>query len=169
MLKYSVLILMMVTQIVMAEEPSSYLNKAKQVGDNVWIGPQPTEQDFSELAADEIGAVINSRTMTEIQQLDFNEIEQASKYNMTYDLLEVGEGHAYSPAKLIAFNDLMAANAGKNMLLHCKSGNRSTQLYTAWLIKYQDKSVAEALKSVGSDETELNDSVKNLLGINPAR
>jgi sulfide:quinone oxidoreductase len=166
MLKYIVMLLM-VAQVSMAEdaiEQSGYLAKAKQVGEHVWIGPQPTKQDFDELAADEIGAVINNRTEAETKQLDFNETEQASKYNMTYDLLQIGEGHAYSPAKLTEFNALMTANAGKNVLLHCRSGNRSTQLYTAWLIKYQGKSEAEALEAVGSEETELNDSVNTLLG-----
>ena len=164
MLKYSILILMMVAQIVMAEEQVSYLNKAQQVADNVWIGPQPSEQDFNELAAEEIGAVVNTRTEAEMKGLEYSEVEQASKFNMTYDLLEIGTGHAYSPAKLTEFNDLMTANAGKKMLLHCRSGNRAKQLYTAWLIKYQDKSTAEALQAIGSDETELNDSVKTLLG-----
>ena len=164
MLKYSLLVLMMITQVVMAEEQGGYLSQAKKVGDNVWIGAQPTAEDLSELAANEIGAVINTRTAAEMKQLDYSEVEQVSKYNMTYDLLEIGTGHAYSPAKLTEFNDLMTANTGKNMLLHCKSGNRATQLYTAWLIKYQDKSVSDALKAVGSDESELNDSVKTLLG-----
>ncbi len=165
MLKYIVMLLM-VTQVSMAEdatEQTGYLAKAKQVGEHVWIGPQPTKQDFDELAADEFGAVINNRTEAETKQLDFNETEQASQYSMTYDLLQIGEGHAYSPAKLTEFNALMTANAGKNVLLHCRSGNRSTQLYTAWLIKYQGKSEAEALAAVGSEETELNDSVKALL------
>ena len=166
MYKYIVMLLL-ASQISLAEdapEQAGYLVKAQQVGDNVWIGPQPTEQDFSELAANEIGAVLNTRTAAEMKQMDYGEVDQASKFNMTYDLLEIGTGHAYSPAKLSEFNDLMTANTGKNMLLHCKSGNRATQLYTAWLIKYQDKSVSEALKTVGSDETALNDSVKTLLG-----
>ena len=165
-MKY-MLMLLLTSQVSLAEDANTetgYLAKAQQVGEHVWIGPQPSEQDFSELAADEIGAVINNRTEAEMQSLNFNEVELASQYNMTYDLLEIGEGHAYSPAKLVEFNDLMTAHAGKNLLLHCRSGNRSTQLYTAWLIKYQDKSPAEALKAVGSGDTELNNAVNMLLG-----
>jgi len=165
MLKYSVLILMMVAQVAMAEEQASYLDKAHRVADNIWIGPQPTEQDFNELAAQEVGAVINTRTAAEMKQLDFNEVDQASKFNITYDLLEIGAGHAYSPAKLDEFNSMMVANSGKNMVLHCRSGHRASQLYAAWLIKFQDKSETEALKAIGSDETELNDSIKVLLDL----
>ncbi len=166
MLKYIVMLLLAAQFAVAQEsqEQASYLAKAQQVGANVWIGDQPSAADFSELAAEEIGAVINTRTAAEVQQVDFNELEQASKFNMTYDLLEVGQGHPYSPAKLTEFNELMTAHAGKNLLLHCRSGNRATQLYTAWLIKYQDKTEAEALQAVGSKETALNDSVKTLLG-----
>ncbi|TDR19365.1 fused DSP-PTPase phosphatase/NAD kinase-like protein [Marinicella litoralis] len=164
MLKYSVLILMVVSQIVMAEEQVSYLNKAKKVGENVWIGPQPTAQDFDELAAEEIGAVVNTRTAAEMEQLGYSEVEQASKFNMTYDLLEIGTGHPYSPAKLETFNALMTANKDKKMVLHCRSGHRASQLYAAWLIKHQNKSTSEALEAIGSNETELNDAMKSLLG-----
>lgn len=164
MLKYSVLLLMVVAQIVMADEQVSYLDKATKVGENVWIGAQPSEQDFNEFAAEEVGAVINTRTMAEMKQLDFNEVEQASSLNITYDLLEIGEGHAYSPAKLAQFNLLMTANAGKKTVLHCRSGHRASQLYAAWLVKYQGKSDAEALQAIGSDESALNDSMKALLG-----
>lgn len=178
MLKY-ITMMLMTTQVVLAHEanhlnnetanemankPASYMSKTKQVADNVWIGPQPTEQDFNALPAEEIGAVINNRTAAEVKSLDFNEIDLASQNGINYDLLEIGEGNAYSPVKLMAFNDLMTANADKNILLHCRSGHRSTQLYTAWLVKYQGKTAAEALKAVGSDEIELNDSVKALLG-----
>ena len=164
MKKYLMWLMVLLTPLAMAEEQGGYLNQAKKVGNNIWIGPQPTEQDFSEFAAEEIGVVINTRTAAEMEQLEFNEVEQAAEFNMTYDLLEIGENHAYSPAKLTAFNDLMTVNAGKQMVLHCRSGHRASQLYAAWLIKYQGQSTAEALKAIQSDETELNDSIKALLG-----
>ncbi|MCX7553839.1 sulfur transferase domain-containing protein [Marinicella sp. S1101] len=167
MYKFVLLLGLFFAQITMAqeqEEAKNYLSKATQVGENVWIGPQPSEQDFNELAAEEIGAVINTRTAAEMADMPFKEVEQASQFNMNYDLLEIGEGHAYSPAKLSEFDQLMTANAGKKMLLHCRSGNRATQLYTAWLIKHQGKSAAEALQAVGSKSDELNDAVKALLG-----
>lgn len=165
--KYAVVLTMILSQTAMADdsaESASYLSKAKQVADNVWIGPQPSEQDYNELAAEEIGAIINTRTASEMEQMQFNSVEKASAFNMTYDLLEIGKDHAYSPEKLASFNELMTANAGKKMVLHCRSGNRATQLFTAWLIKHQGKTEAEALKAVGSDSDELNDSVKALLG-----
>ncbi len=155
--------LLIVIQVTYAEQ-SSFLAKTLKVDDQVWIGGQPNKQDFSELAADGITAVINTRSAIEMKRLSFIEVEQAAKNNMTYDLLEIGYGHPYSPVKLDEFNNLMEAHKGKNILLHCRSGNRATQLYTAWLIKYQDKTVPEALKIIGSEETEINHAVKVLLG-----
>lgn len=166
MYKFTAFILLFSSLIALAQDENpSYLSKTTQVAENIWIGPQPSEQDFNELAAEEIGAIINTRTSTEMEKMDFNEIEQASKFNMTYDLLEIGKGHDYSPVKLESFNQLMVANSGKKMILHCRSGNRATQLYTAWLIKHKGKTEAEALKAVGSEGSELNDSVKTLLGL----
>ena len=81
MLKYSVLLLMVVAQIVMADEQVSYLDKATKVGENVWIGAQPSEQDFNEFAAEEVGAVINTRTMAEMKQLVLPE-EMGEKFKV---------------------------------------------------------------------------------------
>lgn len=147
-----------------AADHGSYLQNAKQVGENIWIGPQPTQNDFNEFAAEEVTAVINTRTQAEMDQLEYKETEELQQFGISYDLLEIGKGHAYSPTKLNAFNDLMTANQGKKLVLHCRSGYRASQLYAAWLIKYQGKSADEALKAIQSDETELTDSIKALLG-----
>ncbi len=167
MLKHLILMLLVFVPIVHANEPQNktgYLANAKQVGENVWIGPQPSAADFNEFAAEEVTVVVNTRTQAEVDQLDYNQAEQAGQFNMAYDLIEIGNGHAYSPAQLADFNTLMQANVGEKMVLHCKSGNRASQLYAAWLIKHQDKSIAEALQAIQSDETTLNDSIKALLG-----
>jgi uncharacterized protein (TIGR01244 family) len=158
------MMLLMVSQFAMADDTTSYLNQAKKVGEHVWIGPQPTQNDFNEFAAEEITAVINTRTQGEMTQLDFNEAEELQKIEIDYGLVEIGKGHDYSPEKLSEFNELMTAHAGEKMVLHCRSGHRASQLYAAWLVKYQGKSAAEAMKAIKSDETELTDSMKALLG-----
>ncbi len=165
--KYIALILM-TAQMVMAKDTMknhSFLSQTKQVSDNVWIGGQPTKQDFKQLDVGAIDAVINTRTASEMAQLNFNEFELATELGLNYDLIEVGKGHPYSPIKLAEFNTLMQSKSGQKILLHCRSGNRATQLYTAWLIKYQGQSETQALESIGSSETQLNDAVKTLLGL----
>ncbi len=162
-----IMMMLLSTQLVVAKDVidnQTYLSQTKQVSDNVWIGGQPTEQDFKQLNVDSIDAVINTRTATEVEQLNFNESKLTSELGLTYDLLEVGKGHPYSPAKLAEFNTLMQSKSDQNILLHCRSGNRATQLYTAWLIKYQGQSEKQALEAIGSSEKQLNEAVKTLLG-----
>ena len=167
MLRIFVLISTMVVTGVLADDhqnSSGYLTRAKQVSDNIWIGPQPEVDDFDEFAAEEVTVVVNTRTAEEMTQLDYQPDAQAEQFNMTYELIEIGQGHTYSPAQLAAFNALMTANAGEKMVLHCRSGHRASQLYAAWLIKHQNKSASEALQAIQSEETTLNDSIKALLG-----
>jgi len=164
-LKYIVLLWVLNTQLVMAEDSTvSYLSQAKQVGDQIWIGPQTTKQDLDELANNHVAVVINSRTQSEMDDLGFNENDQLKRRGMDYGMVEIGKGHDYSPEKLAAFNDLMIANSDKKMVLHCRSGHRSSQLYAAWLIKYQGKTEDEALKIIQSDDIELTASMQALLG-----
>ncbi|MCB1584302.1 MAG: dual specificity protein phosphatase family protein [Xanthomonadales bacterium] len=162
-MKYLLLVLLTIGALNVSAEQQSYLQQAKKVGENVWIGPQPTENDFNEFAAEEVTAVINTRTQAEMEQLKFDESQALKQYDIEYGLVEIGKGHDYSPVKLTEFNDLMVANEGKKMVLHCRSGHRASQLYAAWLIKYKGKTEAEALKTIQSDETELTDSMKALL------
>ena len=165
MAKFFFLSLLLSAHMVAAEEATkSYLAGAKQVADNIWIGPQPSATDFNELAAEEVTAVVNTRTAPEMSQLDFDASEQAARFKMNYALIEIGQGHAYSPVQLAQFNEFMSAHAGQKMVLHCRSGHRASQLYAAWLIKHQNKSASEALQAIQSEETELNENIKALLG-----
>jgi protein tyrosine phosphatase (PTP) superfamily phosphohydrolase (DUF442 family) len=164
MFKHTFLMFTFMAGVVVAEEHKTYLNDARLVGDNIWIGPQPEASDFDEFAAEEVSLVLNTRTAVEMEQLDFDQADKAGAYDMSYELLEIGKDHPYCPAKLAAFNDILQAHEGQKMVLHCRSGNRASQLYAAWLIKYQNKTPAEALKAIQSDETELSDAMKTLLG-----
>jgi len=148
----------------MADEAASYFNEARLVSDHVWVGPQPDAKDFSEFAAEQVGLVLNTRTAGEMDQLEFDQANVAQTLGLSYELLEIGQDHPYSPAKLAAFNDILEAHRGEKVVLHCRSGNRASQLYAAWLIKYQNKTPAEALKAIHSDESELTDAMKTLLG-----
>ena len=163
MMKY-LLAGLMFTQWVVAQESSDYLKQAKQVDQHVWIGPQPQPADYAEFAGDDIVTVINTRTEEEMQDLDFDANALADKHGLHHNLIEVGAGHPYTPAKLAEFDALMKQHEGQKMVLHCRSGHRASQLYAAWLVKYQDNTPAEALQAIQSDEQELSDAMKALLG-----
>lgn len=165
MIKFIFLSLLLMAHTVAAEDAtSSYLAGAKQVASNIWIGPQPSAADFNELAAEEVTAVVNTRTAPEMAQLGFDASAQAEQFKINYALIEIGQGHAYSPVQLAQFNEFMTTHSGQKMVLHCRSGHRASQLYAAWLIKHQNKSASEALQAIQSAETELNDDIKALLG-----
>ena len=163
MMKY-LLVGLMMAQMAVAQERSDYLKQAKQVDQHVWIGPQPQPVDYTEIADEGMVAVINTRTEKEMQSLDFDAAGLTHQHGMHHNLIQVGEGHPYTPAKLVEFDALMKQHQGQKMLLHCRSGHRASQLYAAWLIKYQGKTPAEALQAIQSDEPELSEAMKALLG-----
>ncbi len=164
MLKYTFLLLMFSSQL-WAEENESYFSSAKQVSEHIWIGPQPTAAQLDELATSGVAAVMNSRTSKEMKKLDFNEAEQLAANGVVYDLIEIKSRRSFTPERLAEFNEFMQANEGKTMVLHCRSGNRASQLYAAWLIKYKDMKVSDALQYVHSKPTLIPDTMTLLLGI----
>ncbi len=119
---------------------------------DVIISAQPSPDDLKTLKEYGVKAVINSRTDAEMEHLDFNESRWLKTADMTYQQVAIGAMEPYSEAKLTAFNDAMMKareQAGDEpILLHCRSGHRSSQLYAAWLVKYQGLTPDEALAKV---------------------
>lgn len=115
---------------------------------NVFIGGQPKHNDFDELKASGITKIINMRTPSEIEKLDFFEDYVAKQAGIEYRLLPIGgKDHKYSPQKLEEFAQMFDATDGK-VLLHCGSGYRASQLWAAYLVKHKGKSPNEALELV---------------------
>jgi len=118
----------------------------------VIISAQPSPEDLETFKDYGVKAVINSRTDTEMEQLDFNESRWLQTADMAYQQVTIGAQEPYSVAKLTAFNEAMLKareQAGDApVLLHCRSGHRSSQLYAAWLVKYRGLTPDEALAKV---------------------
>ncbi len=165
MLKYTMLLLVLGTQIATAKKDVSYFNQAEEISENVWLGPQPTAEQLVELATHGVEAVMNTRTSKEMKKLDYNEAEKLAAQGVAYQLVEIGGRTTFTPEKLAEFNDFMVANEGKKKVLHCRSGNRASQLYAAWLIKYKDVKISDALEYVYSKPTILPGRMALLLGI----
>lgn len=119
---------------------------------DVIISAQPTPEDFNTLKDYGVKAVINSRTDAEMERLEFNESRWLKTADMAYSQVAIGAQEPYSVAKLTAFNNAMIKareHAGDEpILLHCRSGHRSSQLYAAWLVKYRGLTPDEALAKV---------------------
>ena len=127
--------------------PPLYTEKLFQY-ENIYIGPQPNFDDFASIKAAGITTVINMRTPSEIEKLEFHEDYLLKKAGINYHLLPIGgKEFEYSPAKLEEFAKSLSASEGK-ILLHCASGHRASQLWAAYMVKYKGKTPDEALAMV---------------------
>jgi len=110
--------------------------KYVKVGDDLFIGGQPTEKALRELRAQGVTTVVNLRTPAEMtRDVPFNEAELAKSLGMTYVYIPM-RGNAeypYSPAALDQFAQAMASAQGK-VLLHCTVAWRASHLWAAYLI-----------------------------------
>lgn len=107
-----------------------------KVGDDMFIGGQPTEKALREMKAQGVTTVINLRTPPEMAQIGFDEAKTVADLGMKYVYIPM-RGTAefpYSPAELRKFTDAMASADGK-VLLHCTIAWRASHLWGAYLIQ----------------------------------
>lgn len=117
-----------------------------RVGDDVFIGGQPTEKGLREMKALGVTTVVNLRTPEEMSRVGFDEAALASQLGMTYVYIPV-RGDAkfpYSPATVTTFANAMKHADGK-VLLHCTIGWRASHLWAAYLIQERGVPVEDAL------------------------
>jgi uncharacterized protein (TIGR01244 family) len=122
--------------------------KFAKVGDDVFIGGQPTERALRELKAQGVTTVVNLRTPEEMKtRVSFDEAALVKELGMQYVYLPM-RGTAefpYSPDALKAFGAAMSDANGK-VLLHCTIAWRASHMWAAYLIQYRGVPVATALK-----------------------
>lgn len=125
-----------------------FLAKYVSVGDDVFIGGQPTERALRELKARGVTVVVNLRTPAEMTNaVKFNEEALVTELGMKYVYLPM-RGNAefpYSPEAVKTFAETMASLNGK-VLLHCTIAWRASHLWAAYLIDYRNVPVVDALK-----------------------
>lgn len=118
-----------------------------QVGDDIFVGGQPTELGLRELRAKGVTTVVNLRTPEEMQQsVKFDEPAVISKLGMKYVSIPM-RGNAefpYSPIAIRRFAQAVRDANGK-VLLHCTIGWRASHLWAAYLIADRGLSVDSAL------------------------
>ena len=124
-----------------------FQDKFARVGDDVFIGGQPTERALRELRAQGVTTVINLRSPPEMTRVPFDEAALVKELGMEYVYLPM-RGTAelpYSPAAVKAFATAMSNAKGK-VLLHCTIAWRASHLWAAYLIQYRNVPVATALQ-----------------------
>ena len=114
-----------------------FLARYVKVGEDVFIGGQPTERALRELKAQGVTTVVNLRMQNEMDRVGFDEKKLVEELGMTYVHLPSrgGEGEfAYSPATLRRFTETMQSAQGKVLLL-CTIAWRASHLWGAYLIE----------------------------------
>jgi uncharacterized protein (TIGR01244 family) len=130
---------------VLMDTTGMFQERYARVGDDMFIGGQPTEKALRELKAQGVTTVVNLRTAPELTRIGFDEAKVIADLGMKYVHIPM-RGTAefpYGPAELAKFTEAMKDADGK-VLLHCTIAWRASHLWGAYLIQ-QGVSPADAL------------------------
>jgi uncharacterized protein (TIGR01244 family) len=107
-----------------------------KVGDDLFIGGQPTEKALREMKAQGVTTVINLRSPEEMARIGFDEAKLVAELGMKYVHIPMRgtDQFPYSSDGLRKFSDAMAAADGK-VLLHCTVAWRASHMWGAYLIQ----------------------------------
>src|SRR6476619_2144159 len=121
--------------------------KFVSVGDDMFIGGQPTEKALRELRAKGVTTVVNLRMPEEMAKVGFDEAALVKELGMKYVHIPMRgtADNPYGPKELDSFAAAMAAADGK-VLLHCTIAWRASHLWAAYLIRERKVPVATALE-----------------------
>lgn len=116
------------------------------VGDDFFIGGQPTERALRELKAKGITTVVNLRMPQEMTQVGFDEAALLQELGITYVHIPMrgSPENPYGPKELDTFAATLASAQGK-VLLHCTIAWRASHLWAAYLIRDRKVPAAAAL------------------------
>lgn len=116
------------------------------VGDDMFVGGQPTEKALHDLRAKGVTTIVNLRMPQEMARVGFDEAALARQLGMRYVHIPMNGSpeNPYGPKALDAFAAAMASADGK-VLLHCTIAWRASHLWAAYLIRDRKMPVGAAL------------------------
>jgi uncharacterized protein (TIGR01244 family) len=121
--------------------------KFARLGDDIFIGGQPTEKALRELKAQGVTVVVNLRTPEEMKSaVKFDEPALIQGLGMRYVYIPMrgNPEFPYSPDAVAKFAEAVRSANGK-VLLHCTIAWRASHLWAAYLIKERGVPVEAAL------------------------
>ena len=160
--RFALAVLTSVTAPVLAQQPATasriadpvlldttgmFQAKFARIGDQFFVGGQPTEKALREMKARGVTTVVNLRTPPEMtSQVKFDEAALVKELGMKYVYLPVrGDStYPYSPKTLNEFAKAVKEANGK-VLLHCTIAWRASHLWGAYLIQERGVDVETAL------------------------
>ena len=114
---------------------------------NFYLGSQPTYEALQWLKSKDVGIIINLRSEKEnkdFSAVSFNEESLATQLGFKYYSIQVDGVKDYTPAKLDEIASLLTKD--KPVFIHCAGAGRVTYFFMAYLIKYQNYGIDEALE-----------------------
>src|SRR5689334_13141174 len=132
---------------VILDATGTFQAKFVSVGDDMFIGGQPTEKALRDLRSRGVTTLVNLRMPEEMAQVGFDEAALVKELGMKYVYIPM-RGTAenpYGPKQLDSFAAAMAAADGK-VLLHCTIAWRASHLWAAYLIRERKVPVVTALE-----------------------
>lgn len=123
-----------------------FQEKFASVGDDMFIGGQPTEKALRELRAKGVTTVVNLRMPEEMARVGFDEAALVRELGMKYVHIPMrgSAENPYGPKQLDEFAAVMASANGK-VLLHCTIAWRASHLWAAYLIRERQVPAATAV------------------------
>lgn len=120
--------------------------KFVSVGDDMFIGGQPTEKAIRDLRAKGVTTIVNLRMPEEMARVGFDEAALAKELGIRYVPIPMRgtPENPYGPKQLDQFAAAMRSADGK-VLLHCTVAWRASHLWAAYLIRERNTPVATAL------------------------
>jgi uncharacterized protein (TIGR01244 family) len=144
-------------------DPTGFFQaKFVSVGDDMFIGGQPTEKALRDLRAKGVTTIVNLRMPQEMARVGFDEAALARELGMRYVHIPLSgkAENPYGPRALDTFAATMASANGK-VLLHCTIAWRASHLWAAYLIRDRNVPVATALSQTRQinlmDDTRMSD------------
>ena len=121
--------------------------KFASVGDDMFIGGQPTEKAIRDLKSKGVTTIVNLRMPEEMTRVGFDEAALAKELGIRYVHIPMRgtSENPYGPKQLDTFAEAMASADGK-VLLHCTVAWRASHLWAAYLIRERKVPVATALE-----------------------
>ncbi len=123
--------------------------KFVSVGDDMFIGGQPTEKAIRDLKAKGVTTIVNLRMPEEMARIEFDEAALAKELGIGYvphpDARNAGESMRAEAARHIRGSDGVG-RWEEVALLHCTVAWRASHLWAAYLIRERKVPVATALE-----------------------
>jgi len=114
-----------------------------QAGD-IFLAGQPTQENLDSLVKIGVTLVVNLRTKSEMDLLNFDEAKVLKKSNVQYLHISMGGDDGYKAEAIERMGKKMKSVEGK-VLIHCRGAGRATYAWMAWLVNFEKYSIDEAI------------------------